>query len=271
MTPLGALPTAPGCARAYVRSMLAAWNLGHLADMAELVVSEMVTNAVEASTVHSSPLYVSGRMLVIWVRLFSDSFRLVVEVWDEAPGVPVEEKAAPDDERGRGLSLVDALTNGHWGWLPGSPVQPGKCVWAELTEGHNTTARTGAGLNLHGRISQSDCPLPRPDRMTSVTDPALFTGLVTEAENEGVRQLVVGAVISKDGQVLLLRRPEDDFMGASTNCPAAKSKPVKPSTPPCTAKSKKKPASASARSPATLAASTTPPPVARRAGSSTSL
>lgn len=132
MAPLGALPTAPGCARAYVRSTLVAWNFGHLADMAELVVSEMVTNAVVASTAHSSSLYVSGRVPVTWVRLFSDSFRLVIEVWDQAPGVPVEGKAAPDDESGRGLPLVDALTDGRWGWLPGPPGLPAKCVWAEL-------------------------------------------------------------------------------------------------------------------------------------------
>ena len=58
-----------------------------------------------------------------------------------------------------------------------------------------------------------------------MTDPALFTGLVTEAENEGVRQLVVGAVISKDGQVLLLRRPEDDFMGGIYELPSGKVEP----------------------------------------------
>ncbi len=113
MAPLGVLPTAPGCARAHVRSTLAAWNLGHFADTAELVVSEMVTNAVEASTTGGRPLYIGGRMLVVWVRLFSDGSRLVVEVWDQAPGVPVEGKAALDNESGRGLSLVHGLTDGR--------------------------------------------------------------------------------------------------------------------------------------------------------------
>jgi hypothetical protein len=64
-------------------------------------------------------------MLVVWVRLFSDGFRLIIEVVDQAPGVPVEGKAAADDECGRGLPLVDAFTDGHWGWLLGPP---GKCV-----------------------------------------------------------------------------------------------------------------------------------------------
>jgi hypothetical protein len=114
MAPLGVLRTGPGCARANVRFTLAAWNFGHFAETAELVVSEMVTNAVEASTVHGSPLYVGGRMLVVWVRLFSDGFRLIIEVVDQAPGVPVERKAAPDDECGRGLPLVGACTVGRW-------------------------------------------------------------------------------------------------------------------------------------------------------------
>lgn len=132
MAPLGVLPTAPGCARAYVRSTLAVWNLRHLADTAELVVSEMVTNAVEASTVHGRPLYRGGRMLVVSVRLFSDGSRLVVEVWDRAQGVPAEGKAALDDDSGRGLPLVEALTDGRWGWLPGPQEPLEKCVWAEL-------------------------------------------------------------------------------------------------------------------------------------------
>jgi hypothetical protein len=85
MAPLGVLRTGPGCARANVRFTLAAWNFGHFAETAELVVSEMVTNAVEVSTVHGSPLYVGGRMLVVWVRLFSDGFRLIIEVVDQAP------------------------------------------------------------------------------------------------------------------------------------------------------------------------------------------
>jgi len=39
MAPLGVLRTAPGCARAYVRFTLAAWDFGHFAETAELLVS----------------------------------------------------------------------------------------------------------------------------------------------------------------------------------------------------------------------------------------
>jgi hypothetical protein len=43
MAPLGVLPTAPGCARGHVRSTLAAWNFGHFAETADLVVSDLAS------------------------------------------------------------------------------------------------------------------------------------------------------------------------------------------------------------------------------------
>src|SRR5208282_2252401 len=47
--PLGALPTAVSCARGYTRAILDEWNLAGLADAAELIVSELVTNSVLAT------------------------------------------------------------------------------------------------------------------------------------------------------------------------------------------------------------------------------
>lgn len=58
-----------------------------------------------------------------------------------------------------------------------------------------------------------------------MTDPALFTDLANEARNDGVHQLVVGAVIANDGQILLLRRPQDDFMGGIYELPSGKVEP----------------------------------------------
>lgn len=42
---------------------------------------------------------------------------------------------------------------------------------------------------------------------------SLLAELTAEAERDGVRQFVVGAVVHHGGKVLLLKRPEDDFMG----------------------------------------------------------
>src|SRR5215831_19235491 len=47
---LGALPTAPSCARLHASAVLHEWGLADLAETTELVVSELVTNAVLAST-----------------------------------------------------------------------------------------------------------------------------------------------------------------------------------------------------------------------------
>jgi anti-sigma regulatory factor (Ser/Thr protein kinase) len=130
MPPLGALRTAAAAARAHVRTVLKSWGIsGDLADDIETVVSELVANAVNASTgPDGKPLYVDGRMLVVWLRLFADGAALRAEVWDEAPGVPVRRAAGPGDVSGRGLDLVDGLSAG-WGWFP---VQSGKCAWAEF-------------------------------------------------------------------------------------------------------------------------------------------
>ena len=96
-----------------------------------LVVSELTTNAVEASTGPTGRLlYVNGRMPVVRVCLFSDGERLLIEVWDQAMGFPALRRAASDAEDGRGLHLIDALSRGQWGWQPGQG--PAKVVWAEL-------------------------------------------------------------------------------------------------------------------------------------------
>jgi hypothetical protein len=130
MPPLAALPTAPSAARAHVRAMLAMWRMRGLCDALELVVSELVANGVNASSDGDGALrYVEGRMPVIRLCLLTDGVRLVAEVWDEAPGVPVRLRAEREDESGRGLDLVDVITGSQWGWRP-ARSGPGKCVWA---------------------------------------------------------------------------------------------------------------------------------------------
>jgi anti-sigma regulatory factor (Ser/Thr protein kinase) len=130
MPPLGALPTAAAATRSHARTVLKAWGVGReLTDDVATVVSELVTNSVNASTgPDGRPLYVDGRMLLVWLRLSTDGTTLRAEVWDEAPGVPARRAAGGDDVSGRGLELVDALSAG-WGWFP---AQSGKCSWAEF-------------------------------------------------------------------------------------------------------------------------------------------
>lgn len=51
---------------------------------------------------------------------------------------------------------------------------------------------------------------------------SLLEELSAKAERDGVQQLVVGAVVQHDGKVLLLRRPNDDFMGGIFELPSGK-------------------------------------------------
>jgi anti-sigma regulatory factor (Ser/Thr protein kinase) len=129
--PLGALPGATPCARLHARAVLHEWGMDDLAEAAELIVSELVTNAVRASTApDGSPRYDGTGMPVVVLRLASDRFKLLVEVWDVIPGAPATGHPGPDDESGRGLILVAAECD-RWSWQS-VPGWPGKVVWAEL-------------------------------------------------------------------------------------------------------------------------------------------
>jgi Histidine kinase-like ATPase domain len=130
MPPLGALPTAAQAARGHVRSVLAAWGMNVIADTAELIVDELVANAVNASTDRDgTALYgTDGRLLVVRLCLYSDGTRLLAEVWDQAPGAPASRQSGRWDENGRGLAMITEL-GATWGWYP---AQDAKCVWAEM-------------------------------------------------------------------------------------------------------------------------------------------
>jgi anti-sigma regulatory factor (Ser/Thr protein kinase) len=107
-------------ARKALRRQLQVWRIkGELADSAELLLSELVTNAVQAQG--------SGAPDV-GVRFAWSGDRLRLEVRDASDALPVINDAEEDEECGRGLALVDALASG-WGVDRGDT---GKIVWAEL-------------------------------------------------------------------------------------------------------------------------------------------
>jgi anti-sigma regulatory factor (Ser/Thr protein kinase) len=113
-------PGAVRAARTAVRDRLAAWNLDGLADVAALLVSELVTNALRHAT---------GPIGVRLVRPGVVDGVLLVEVSDPLPDPPRERVAALEDESGRGLQLVAHAAH-RWGTRPGVT---GKTVWFELS------------------------------------------------------------------------------------------------------------------------------------------
>jgi anti-sigma regulatory factor (Ser/Thr protein kinase) len=118
---LGALPTAPGCGRAWTRQIAWEWGLALLADSAALIASELLTNAILAS-----------RQLdraAVWLALASDRAGLVIFVRDFAPGTPAPRHASEDDESGRGLTLVEGVSD-RFGWEQPADGMPGKVAWA---------------------------------------------------------------------------------------------------------------------------------------------
>ena len=122
---LAALPSAVPCARGHVRAVALEWGLKELADTAELLASELVTNAIQAS----GTLRISGTPVVrVWVT--SDDISMVIHVWDASAAMPVRQAAiAVDDEGGRGLLLVETLSK-DWGAYRKAG---GKVVWVMIT------------------------------------------------------------------------------------------------------------------------------------------
>ncbi|MEU7555557.1 SpoIIE family protein phosphatase [Streptomyces sp. NPDC044571] len=112
---LDADPQAVGRARAAASAQLRAWGLDDLVFTTELVVSELVTNAIRYAA--DGP---------VQLRLIRDQ-TLICEVSDSGHTSPHLRHAANDDEGGRGLFIV-AQTTQHWGTRYTST---GKIIWAE--------------------------------------------------------------------------------------------------------------------------------------------
>jgi len=102
-------------ARGLVRRPLRRWGLSELQPVVELLVSELVTNAVR---------YAQGK---VGLRLIMED-GLVCEVLDDSAALPRLRHADADDERGRGLQVVSQLAQ-RWG---ARRSLTGKVVWCEL-------------------------------------------------------------------------------------------------------------------------------------------
>jgi anti-sigma regulatory factor (Ser/Thr protein kinase) len=110
-----------------VRELLTCWGLEALADDAEMIVDELVVNAVLHGTRASAARPPASSVLrLCMLRRVGEVMIAVVDPGNEAP-VPRQ----PDwtGESGRGLQIIGALSH-VWGWSP--IAGHGKAVWAVL-------------------------------------------------------------------------------------------------------------------------------------------
>jgi len=125
---LAAQPTAPGVVRGHVRAVACEWGLTDLADIAELLASEIATNGVQASQRFRTRADVAIVPVIrLWVT--SDGISMVIHVWDASDEMPVLKDSGADEENGRGLMLVAALGK-DWGCYR---KPEGKVVWVMIT------------------------------------------------------------------------------------------------------------------------------------------
>lgn len=116
---LRAAPAAPSYARGYVRRQLRRWGLEGLTEDACTVASELVTNAVAASTSTD-----------VAIEVGHGDGEVVIRVGNEGAGVPSPCLVPPLCESGHGLMIVASLSR-RWGWEREENTG-GVCVWAVL-------------------------------------------------------------------------------------------------------------------------------------------
>jgi anti-sigma regulatory factor (Ser/Thr protein kinase) len=123
---LAPLPCAVPCARLHVRCVLREWNLPGIADDAELVVSELVTNAIRAAAGICGP----AGSPPVRLRLTARPRGVQIEVWDASRDMPSPGPSDPGDGLGgRGLVIVAALATRHGAYATDGG---GKCVFAVI-------------------------------------------------------------------------------------------------------------------------------------------
>ncbi|MEV8566419.1 ATP-binding SpoIIE family protein phosphatase [Streptomyces sp. NPDC051322] len=141
-------PAAVSGARGFASDVLTAWGLEELTFTAELIVSELVTNAIR----YGKP--------PIQLRLILES-TLTCEVFDASSTAPHLRRARTFDEGGRGLLLVAQLTK-RWG---ARHTREGKVIWAEqaLPEAERpTTVSDDTHVQCSADLAGSSKPIEGP-------------------------------------------------------------------------------------------------------------
>jgi hypothetical protein len=143
--PLSPVPEEARNARQFVRELLTRWGLGYLTDDAELIIAELVGNAVRhglpdapqirppragrAGAGRAGASSSAGGPFGIRLCLLRRVGEVMLAVTDPSDEAPAPQAPSYNGESGRGLQIVGALSY-VWGW---SPIEGhGKAVWAVL-------------------------------------------------------------------------------------------------------------------------------------------
>ena len=138
--PLTPVPEEARNARQFVRELLDRWRLGHLSDDAELIIAELVGNAVrhglgsdrqsqQFRAGAAGPASSGGGSFGMRLCLLRRGGELMLAVTDPSDAAPAPKAPSRTGESGRGLQIVGALSY-VWGWSP--IAGRGKAVWAVL-------------------------------------------------------------------------------------------------------------------------------------------
>ena len=119
---LPSTPESVRIARFHIRAALGFHDLGQYADDAEIITSELVTNAIRHACCDVTAT------IGVTLAQAQDQEAVIVVVSDTSPQGPVMRTPPADSEPGRGLQIVQALSV-HWGW---HPEPRGKAVYAIL-------------------------------------------------------------------------------------------------------------------------------------------
>jgi len=109
------------------RSALREWDLLALAENAEIIVGELVANAVTHATPSSKDR--AEALDNLSLRLLRRTGEVTCAVLDPSEAAPVPKTPSPEEVAGRGPRIIDALSD-MWGWSP--TAGRGKAVWAIL-------------------------------------------------------------------------------------------------------------------------------------------
>lgn len=133
-----------GHLRRILRLYLTAWDLRDLAPAAELALTELIANVVR---------HVPGRRCQTFIFRLPTGDGVRVEVADGSPEIPLAIRRDELDDGGRGLVLVNAVTD-DWGVVKRWDGT-GKTVWFECVDRKKATG-------LRARFSPRPQPAPRP-------------------------------------------------------------------------------------------------------------